>query len=118
MVQRGSRPSFLLEAAQTIWVGTERGGKDLDGDVAPEPGVASAKDFAHSAGPSGEVISYGPKRRRVGALIVSSPAENHELGAAHELRHIIAPIDKAILKQTTAKLRRDDCILYSQLSVE
>ena len=50
MVERGGGARLLLEAAQAIGVGGERGGQDLDRHVAPEPRIARAIDLAHAAG--------------------------------------------------------------------
>jgi len=49
MIERSDGAGFLLEATQAIGIGGEGGGKNLDGDVAPETLIASAVDLAHSA---------------------------------------------------------------------
>ena len=49
MVERAGGPRLLLEAAQALGVGGERGGQHLDRDVAAEPRVAGAVDLAHAA---------------------------------------------------------------------
>ena len=50
MVERRGGARLLLEAAQPIGIGRERGGQDLDRDLASEPRVARAVDLAHAAG--------------------------------------------------------------------
>ena len=47
MVQRGRGTRFLLEPLQALPIGRKRRRQDLDGHVAPQPGVASAIDLAH-----------------------------------------------------------------------
>ena len=44
-------------AAEAIGIVGERGGQDLDRDVAAEPRVARAIDLAHAAGAEGATIS-------------------------------------------------------------
>ena len=48
MIESGDGARFLLEAAQAVAVGGDGLWQDLDGDLAIEPGVASAINFAHS----------------------------------------------------------------------
>ena len=43
------RPGFLLEAPQAVGVGGEKLGQNLDRDLAIQPGVVRAVNFAHSA---------------------------------------------------------------------
>ena len=50
MIQRREHARFALEAGEPFQVGCERRWQDLDRDVAPEPGVARAIDFAHATG--------------------------------------------------------------------
>ncbi len=45
----GRRTRLIFEAQETVWIGGKGFGKNLDGDVATECGVAGAKNFAHSA---------------------------------------------------------------------
>src|SRR5690242_12346951 len=49
MTESSSGSRFLLEAAQTLGVGGELRGKDLDCHFAREPRIARAIDFAHTA---------------------------------------------------------------------
>ena len=49
MVQRCGRVCFLLESAEAIGIGRERGGQHLDRDVAPKSRIARAIDLAHAA---------------------------------------------------------------------
>ena len=49
MVQRCGRVCFLLESAEAIGIGRERGGQHLDRDVAPKSRIAGAIDLAHAA---------------------------------------------------------------------
>jgi hypothetical protein len=49
VIQRSRGAGFLLEATQTIGVGGKTDGQNLDGDVASEPRIARAIDFAHAA---------------------------------------------------------------------
>ena len=49
MVQRRGRAGLLLESVQTIDVGRERAGQNLDRNVAAEPRVARAVHFTHPA---------------------------------------------------------------------
>src|ERR1039458_688751 len=46
VVERGGGACFLCEALQAVAIGREGRGKNLDGDVAVEAGVAGAGDFA------------------------------------------------------------------------
>ena len=64
MVQRRRSARFLLEPLQAFTIGRKRRRQDLDGHVAPQPGVAGAIDLAHPAGADkgGVPISYGPSR--------------------------------------------------------
>jgi hypothetical protein len=50
MVQRRCSARFLLEPLQAFTIGRKRRRQDLDGHVAPQPGVAGAIDLAHPAG--------------------------------------------------------------------
>jgi hypothetical protein len=50
MIQAASRLRFLLEALQPIGVVRERGGQNLDRDVAPEPRSVGAIDLTHATG--------------------------------------------------------------------
>ena len=45
------REGLPLEARDGLGVGGEPVGKDLDGDLAAEPGVARPVDLAHASGP-------------------------------------------------------------------
>ena len=49
MVQGGGGAGFLLETAQAVRVRGEVRGEDLDGYIAPQPGIVGAIDFPHSA---------------------------------------------------------------------
>ena len=51
MIQRGEHARLALEAREARRVAGHRARQDLDGDVAPELGVASAVDLAHAARP-------------------------------------------------------------------
>ena len=53
MVQRGEQLRLAREARQPLGIVGERGGQDLDGDVAIESRVAGAIDLAHAARPEG-----------------------------------------------------------------
>ena len=50
MIQRRGGARLLLEALEPIGIERERGGQDLDGNVAAEPRIARAIDFAHAPG--------------------------------------------------------------------
>jgi hypothetical protein len=49
VVEAGDGLGFALETGADIRVARQPGRQDLDGDVAPEAGVACAIDLAHSA---------------------------------------------------------------------
>ena len=49
MVQRSDRAGFLLEAAQAVTIVGQGTRQDFDGDVALQPRVACAVNFAHTA---------------------------------------------------------------------
>jgi hypothetical protein len=49
MIERGNGLRFLLETAKAIRIMIERFREDFQGDIAPEPSVASTVDFAHAA---------------------------------------------------------------------
>ena len=53
VVERRERPGFAFEARETIRIAGEGVGQNLDGDVAAEPRIARAIDFAHPAGAQG-----------------------------------------------------------------
>ncbi len=55
MIQRSGRTRFLLEAREALGIGRNRGGKDLDRHIAPEPRIARAIDLAHPAGADGSL---------------------------------------------------------------
>jgi hypothetical protein len=50
MIERRCCARFLLEAAQSIGIGRERGGQDFNRNVAAEPRIPRAIDLTHSAG--------------------------------------------------------------------
>ncbi len=50
VIQRGGRAGLLLEARAGLAIAGDVGGKDLDGDLPAEPGVASEVDLPHSSG--------------------------------------------------------------------
>jgi hypothetical protein len=50
VVQRGHSPRLLLEAMEAICVMGKGFGKNLYGNIAPEPRVPSSINFAHAAG--------------------------------------------------------------------
>ena len=50
MIERGERSGFALEPGEPIVIAEEHLEHQLQGDLAPEPGVARAKHFAHPAG--------------------------------------------------------------------
>ena len=47
----GKRLRFAVKSRDAIRVSRQRLGKNLEGDVAIEPGVPRQIDFAHTAGP-------------------------------------------------------------------
>ncbi len=49
MVERRNATRLLLEAMHSVGVGSNRLGKDFDGDEAVQPGVAGAIYLTHSA---------------------------------------------------------------------
>ena len=49
MVQNPGHAGFLFESAPPVAIGGVDGGQYLDGDVAPQAGVAGSIDFAHPA---------------------------------------------------------------------
>jgi hypothetical protein len=49
VIERGQQTRLTLEPDQPIRVARERGGQDLDRDVAPEPAVAATVHLAHAA---------------------------------------------------------------------
>jgi hypothetical protein len=49
MIESASGASFLLEAAKPFSIRGESGTQDFDSDLAPQPCIAGAIDFAHSA---------------------------------------------------------------------
>ena len=53
MIQGSEQPRFPLEASQFVGMLRKLPWKDFDGDVASEPGVPSAVDLTHTAGPEG-----------------------------------------------------------------
>ncbi len=50
VIQRGNCARFLLETAQSIGIGSEGLGKNLDRDLAPQTRVTGPIDFAHPSG--------------------------------------------------------------------
>jgi len=64
VIQRGNRACFLLETAQSVGIGSEGLGKDLDRDLAPQTRVTGPIDFAH---PSGAQRADDLKRTESGA---------------------------------------------------
>jgi hypothetical protein len=50
MVQRGEDTRLSLESCQPVPIIDEGWRQDLDGDIAPEFGVAGAENLAHSTG--------------------------------------------------------------------
>ena len=50
MIERSEEPCLVLQARAPLGARGELIGKDLQRDLSPEPGVASAKDQTHSAG--------------------------------------------------------------------
>jgi hypothetical protein len=77
MIQRGEDAGLALEARQPLGIVCKRVREDLDGDVTPEPRVACAVDFAHSAGPDGgvdlvrtETGACGQWHQRFGPIVV------------------------------------------------
>ena len=68
VIQRGQHFGFPLEPGQTIGVGGEGLGENLDRDVALQPGVARSVDSPIPPAPMAEWISYGPRR---------TPADGH-----------------------------------------
>jgi hypothetical protein len=74
VVQRGGRAGLFLEALEPFLVRSERGRKDLDRDVAPEPGVPRAIDLSHAARAERreDLVRPEPSTRR----------DRHETGAA------------------------------------
>ena len=49
MAQRGGGARFLLESPHPVGIGRERGGNDLDGDIASEARIVRAIHLAHAA---------------------------------------------------------------------
>ena len=49
VVQRGDGARFGLEPPQPLWVPRERPGQNLDGHVAPKPGIPRPVHFSHAA---------------------------------------------------------------------
>ena len=62
VIERGERLRLAVEARQTVGIERELGGQDLQGDVAPELGIAGAVHLAHSARADAGPTSYGPRR--------------------------------------------------------
>jgi hypothetical protein len=52
VIERGDRARLLLEPAESLRVGG-LGGKDLQGDVAPQPGITRPVDLTHPPCPEG-----------------------------------------------------------------
>ena len=53
MAERGEHLRFSPKSRQSVGIGDEGAGQDLQRDVAIEPGVASAIHLAHAAGANG-----------------------------------------------------------------
>ncbi len=51
MAQRGDGARLALEARDASRIRSDRGGQNLDGDVAPQVGIVRAIHLAHSARP-------------------------------------------------------------------
>ena len=86
VIQRRQRPRFTFESRQALWIGREGLGQDLDGDVAPEVGIARAIHLAHAtraeqaddlvmgqAGTGGEALGVGGRHWDVGILREARP---------------------------------------------
>jgi hypothetical protein len=73
MVQAGEELGFALEAGHAFRVSADSLGKDLDGDLAFETGVAGAVHFAHSpdAEQADDLVSAETCTRRDGHIRVS-----------------------------------------------
>jgi hypothetical protein len=63
MIQGSSRLGFLLETAQAVAVLGKSSRQDFDGHVPSQDSIASAIDFAHSAGTDGRNDLVGPQFR-------------------------------------------------------
>src|SRR5258706_846085 len=61
MGESGHRLGLPLETREDVRIIREASGKDLDGDVAIEPGVPGAVDLAHAAGAKGLDDLVGPE---------------------------------------------------------
>jgi hypothetical protein len=72
VVQRGDSTGLDLEAPQPIGVSGDVLVEDLDGDVAPQPGIASAVDLPHAARTEALHELVGP-RREPGETVTGAP---------------------------------------------
>jgi hypothetical protein len=61
MVEASDGPRLALETRETVRGRSQVSRKDLDCDLAPQPGVASAVDLAHSPGAEGGDDLVGPE---------------------------------------------------------
>ena len=60
MIERRQHLGFALEADKTFGILRERDGRNFDGDIASERGIACPINLPMPPAPSGATISYGP----------------------------------------------------------
>ena len=73
VIQRGEDVSLTLESGEPLRVTREQVRQDLDGDLATEPRVVRAIDFAMPPAPSSATTSYDPRRVPAETGIDSEP---------------------------------------------
>jgi hypothetical protein len=103
VVERGSGPGFLLEAAQMVGIVAGRGADELEGYITSQPFVARPKDFAH---PSHADFFENP--------VMSRNLVRHRMLGAHVLLGMLGSVTHSVNTDKNAgdlsrKVSRSGC---------